>query len=331
MRERLNNIKNLAIAQIINASEKEELDRIKTQYLGKNGELNQVSKSLSSLSREERSDIGKLLNDVKKTISETIDNSSLTTPRASASPDITLPGFPIPVGFLHPTTVVIRQMNSILKSYGFSVIDGPEIETEEYNFSRLNLPPDHPARDLQDTIYIEEPSTLLRTHTSSVEARVLENLQPPLRVVIPGKCYRYENANSTNHYIFNQYQAVVVGENVTMANLFATIETFFKHLYGEGVKIRFRQKYYPEVEPGVGPDMLCTFCQGKGCQVCKYRGWIEMGGAGMIHPNILKKVGIDPQKFSGFAWGMGLDRFVMTKFGISDIRSLYNGDISYSV
>src|SRR3989344_4395358 len=316
MRERLNNIKNLAIAQIINASEKEELDRIKTQYLGKNGELNQVSKSLSSLSREERSDIGKLLNDVKKTISETIDNSSLTTPRASASPDITLPGFPIPVGFLHPTTVVIRQMNSILKSYGFSVIDGPEIETEEYNFSRLNLPPDHPARDLQDTIYIEEPSTLLRTHTSSVEARVLENLQPPLRVVIPGKCYRYENANSTNHYIFNQYQAVVVGENVAMANLFATIETFFKHLYGEGVKIRFRQKYYPEVEPGVGPDMLCTFCQGKGCQVCKYRGWIEMGGAGMIHPNILKKVGIDPQKFSGFAWGMGLDRFVMTKFEI---------------
>ena len=331
MRERLNNIKNLAIAQIINASEKEELDRIKTQYLGKNGELNQVSKSLSSLSREERSDIGKLLNDVKKTISETIDNPSLPPPRASASPDITLPGFPIPVGFLHPTTVVVRQMNSILKSYGFSVIDGPEIETEEYNFSRLNLPPDHPARDLQDTIYIEEPSTLLRTHTSSVEARVLENLQPPLRVVIPGKCYRYENANSTNHYIFNQYQAVVVGENVTMANLFATIETFFKHLYGEGVKIRFRQKYYPEVEPGVGPDMLCTFCQGKGCQVCKYRGWIEMGGAGMIHPNILKKVGIDPQKFSGFAWGMGLDRFVMTKFGISDIRSLYNGDISYSV
>ena len=331
MRERLNNIKNLAIAQIINASEKEELDRIKTQYLGKNGELNQISKSLSSLSQEERSDIGRLLNDVKKTISEAIDNSSLTAPRASASPDITLPGFPIPVGFLHPTTVVIRQMNSILKSYGFSVIDGPEIETEEYNFSRLNLPPDHPARDLQDTIYIEEPSTLLRTHTSSVEARVLENLQPPLRVVIPGKCYRYENANSTNHYIFNQYQAVVVGENVTMANLFATIETFFKHLYGEGVKIRFRQKYYPEVEPGVGPDMLCTFCQGKGCQVCKYRGWIEMGGAGMIHPNILKKVGIDPQKFSGFAWGMGLDRFVMTKFGISDIRSLYNGDISYSV
>jgi phenylalanyl-tRNA synthetase alpha chain len=212
---------------------------------------------------------------------------------------------------------------------GFSVADGPEIENDEYNYNRLNLPADHPARDLQDSLYIDEPNFLLRTHTSSVESHLLAEVKPPFRYVIPGKVYRYENANATNNIMFYQYEGMAVGTDITLAQLKGTLDLFVKKFFGEKRKTRFRCKYYPQVEPGVGVDISCIFCNKKGCTVCKYRGWIEMLGAGMVHPNMFIKAGLDPEVYSGFAWGMGLDRIVMQRYGISDIRSLYNGDIGY--
>ena len=222
-------------------------------------------------------------------------------------------------------------MNDIFQSLGFSVADGPEIETDEFNYNRLNLPADHPARDLQDSLYLQEPDILLRTHTSSVEAHILAEHKPPYRFVFPGKAYRYENVNASNHMMFYHYQGVAVGEGITLANLKWTLDIFVKKFFGPDRKTRFRCKYYPEVEPGVGVDIDCQFCKGKGCPVCKNRGWIEMLGAGMIHPNMLKKVGLDPQKYSGFAWGMGLDRITMSRYQINDIRALYNGDLTYKL
>ena len=329
---RLLNLKNEGLAMIIQAKDVEELERLRIQYLGKSGLLAQLAKDLPKLEAAERAEMGHLFNDVKQTLNETF-CSQLKTKDSSRSieADLSLPGIPINIGLLHPITATARAMNTIFQSLGFSVADGPEIENDEFNYNRLNLPADHPARDLQDSLYIKEPDIMLRTHTSSVEAHILADHQPPYRFVFPGKSYRYENANASNHYMFFQYQGVAVGEHITMANLKWTLETFINQFYGPQRKSRFRCKYYPEVEPGVGVDIDCPFCKQKGCSVCKNRGWIEILGGGMIHPNLFKRVGLDPQKYSGFAWGMGLDRIAMTRYGITDIRSLYNGDLIYKI
>lgn len=330
MREKLQNIKNEALAQIISASDSEELERLRAHYLGKKGVLAEAAKELPNLEMEERIEIGKSFNDVKSAIENAIQSSNLKSQNVNEI-DLSLPGKNIPVGVLHPITAVAREMNNIFQSLGFSVADGPEIETDEYNYDRLNLPVDHPARDLQDSLYIKEPDLLLRTQTSSVEAHLLEDHKPPYRFVFPGKAYRYENVSATNHMMFFQYQGLAVGENITLANLKWTLETFIKKFYGEKKLIRFRCKYYPEVEPGVGVDIDCPFCKQKGCTVCKQRGWIEILGAGMVHPKMLKRVGLDPEKYSGFAWGIGLDRVAMTRYGIKDIRALFNGDLVYNI
>lgn len=233
------------------------------------------------------------------------------------------------IGHLHPITKTIREMNQLFTSLGFSVMDGSEIEEDEYCFRRLNVPPDHPAIDMQDTIYIKEPNFLLRTQTSSVEARTLENYKPPFKIVAPGRVYRNENVNKSNHFIFHQYQAVVVLKEASLKDLFGILDVLFKKMYGPGVVVRYRNKYYPEVEPGVGPDMQCFNCHGKGCSLCKGIGWIEMGGAGIIHPNVLKMAGIDSKKWMGFAFGLGLDRWVMAKYNITDIRTLLGGNLGY--
>jgi phenylalanyl-tRNA synthetase alpha chain len=220
-------------------------------------------------------------------------------------------------------------MFEIFKHLGFSIMEGPEIETDIYNFEKMNLPKDHPARSLQDVLYIEEPEILLRSQTSSVEAHSLENLKPPVRVVVAGKCYRFENVNASNNSMFYQFQGVALQKGLSMADLKGTLYYFAKEFFGKDRKIRFRCKYYPEVEPSAGLDLDCPFCKGKGCTVCKGRGWMEMLGCGMIHPNILKGFGYNTNEISGFAFGMGLDRIVMDRFKIKDIRSLYNGDIKY--
>lgn len=317
-------------ADLVNANTNGSFDSLYLKYLSKtHGLLTQEIKFLGKLSLEEKRELGPKLNELKKYIEEKIEegrHAYQMSQITSADIDLTIPYPPIKTGYLHPTTQVIRQMNEFFRYHGFSIGEGPEIETAEYNFRRLNLPEGHPATDLQDTLFIKEPNILLRTHTSSVEARILEKLKPPIRVVVPGKCFRNETANPTNSSFFHQYQGFVVDKGITIQNLRWIMEKFHQYLFeDDSIELRFRYKYYPEVSPGMGVDVKCRFCHGEGCSVCKQRGWVEVLGCGMIHYNTLKMSGIDPETYTGFAWGMGLDRLVMAKFGISDIRKLYGG------
>lgn len=301
------------------------------QYLGGKSEFARLAAMIRQVPKDGRARVGTVLNEVKKTIEATIgDKRPAISHQLSAEYfDVTMPGHTPKLGHYHPTTLVVREMNAIFAAMGFSIGDGPEIETDEYNYNRTNLPIDHPARDLQDSLYIEEPNWLLRTHTSSVESHLLQDVKPPFRFVIPGKVYRYENANASNNIMFYQYEGMAVATDITMADLKGTLDVFVRKFFGEKRETRFRCKYYPQVEPGVGIDISCAFCNKKGCTICKGRGWIEMLGAGMVHPNMFRKAGLDPKIYSGFAWGMGLDRIVMQRYRIQDIRSLYNGDIGY--
>src|SRR5258706_2500330 len=332
MQEELINAKNQAMAQIMAATDAEELEQIRIDLFGRNGKITTLVKKIKEVPQDERQQVGILINETKRTIEELLSNhknSLKETVREWFDP--TLPVKPARIGNLHPTSIVISEMVEIFKNMGFSITEGPEIESDHYNFELLNLPKDHPARSLQDVLYIEEPEVLLRSHTSSVETRSIENLKPPFRVVVAGKCYRFENVNASNNAMFYQFQGFVLQQGISMADLKGNLYHFAKTYFGEERKIRFRCKYYPEVEPGVGLDLDCQFCGGRGCSVCKGRGWIEMLGAGMIHPNILRNFKINPKEISGFAFGMGLDRIVMDRFKITDIRSLYNGDIKYQI
>jgi len=331
---KIQNLKNQAISAILQAKDEKELESLRVAYLGRKGQISQLLKKLAKLEQEKRKTTGRFLNEVKRAIEGAVNeqHQKLTIQKKAGGKtwfDITQPGYPVKIGHLHPTTLVINQMFEIFKHLGFSIADGPEIETDKYNFEILNLPKDHPARALQDTLFIKEPEILLRSHTSSIEARVLATYQPPYRVVAAGKCYRYEAVNASNNAVFYQFQGFGVQKGLSMAELKGMLFYFVKEFFGQERKIRFRCKYYPEVEPGGGLDIDCPFCHQKGCSVCKGRGWIELLGCGMIHPNILKNFGYDPAKISGFAFGMGLDRIVMDHFKINDIRSLYNGDIRY--
>ena len=308
-----------------------ELDLLYFKYLGKKGSTTQILKSLRGLSLQDKKVYGPILNDLKKSQESQIGlkRSDLALNTLHSTLDLTIPGNPQNIGRLHPTTTIVREMNEFFLHQGFSIGEGPEIEDIEYNFRRLNLPEGHPATDLQDTLFIQEPNLLLRTHTSSVETRMLSAYKPPMRIVVPGKCYRNETTSLTNSAFFYQYQGFVVDKGITMGHLKDTLTKFHQFLFGADVKLRFRYKYYPEVSPGMGVDMECRFCHGSGCHVCKYRGYIEVLGSGMIHYNTLKACGIDPEVYSGFAFGMGLDRLVMSKYGIADIRKLYGGEIVY--
>jgi phenylalanyl-tRNA synthetase alpha chain len=330
MNEDLQNLKNEAMAQIMDAKTLNELTEIEKAYLGRNGKLNNITKKIKDIPTNERKDTGRLINEIKSTINLAVrekGQSFKIEKRDWFDPTIPVK---VKVGHYHPTTLVIKELYSIFKHMGFSFVEGPEIETEEFNFEKLNLPRDHPARSLQDALYAEDPDVVLRTHTSSVEARVLAQHKSPFRVVVAGKCYRYENVNASNNVMFYQFQGVALQKGLSMADLKGTLFYFAREFFGKDREVRFRCKYYPEVEPGGGLDLNCPFCNKKGCAVCKGRGWLEMLGCGMIHPNILRVFGYDPKEISGFAFGMGLDRLVMDKYGIDDIRSLYNGDISYT-
>lgn len=231
-------------------------------------------------------------------------------------------------GHIHPLTRTMDEIVRIFAEHGFELALGPEIETEHYNFDALNVPKDHPARDMQDTFWIKgEKETVLRTHTSPVQIRYMEKHKPPLRIIVPGKVFRYEATDATHETQFHQVEGLVVGENVTMAGLRGTLEIFFKKLFGDDIRMRMRPSFFPFVEPGVEIDISCFLCKGLGCNVCKSSGWIEVMGGGMVHPNVLHASGIDPRKYSGFAFGMGVDRLVMAKYGIEDVRLLYAGDL----
>jgi len=329
----LKKILNQSKSKISQAKTQADLEKNRIEILGRNGLINKLFSDIKNQS--DPKSYGQQLNQLKNTLESLILSQSK---QVSSDSKIVNSKLKIEnsnfgsskIGHLHPITITERLLNNLFTDLGFSIYHGPEIETDEYCFERLNLPKDHPARDLQDSIYIDEPEILLRTQTSSIEARLLSQEKPPFRAAFPGKTYRNEKVNKSNHFIFHQYQAVVVDKNVTLKDLFGTMDLMFKKLYGSKVVTRYRVKYYPEVEPGVGPDMQCFSCHGSGCPICKGAGWIEMGGAGIIHPTVLQKAGIDPTVWSGFAFGMGLDRWTMAKFNIKDIRTLTGGNIAYT-
>lgn len=298
-----------------------------------NGEITKLIKAIPGLSAEEKKTAGQLINAFVTEIKDQLESHKqkfLISKISDPLIDLSIPQKSYPIGNLHPITIVTREINNFFRYYGYSIYEGPDIETYEYNFEKLNLPYGHPATDLQDSLYIEEPDILLRTHTSSIEARLLTEQKPPIRAAFAGPCYRNETVNATNSSFFFQYQGVCVEKGISIRNLFATLTDFHKFLFGKDVKLRFRYKYYPEVSPGVGVDMECKFCKGDGCNVCKYRGFIEVLGSGMIHYNTLKMCGIDPEEYTGFAFGIGLDRLVMQTFEINDIRKLYFHGMVYA-
>lgn len=311
-----------------------QLEQVRIKYLGrKDGELNNFLKGLKDMPEEERRRVGPVLQGLRRELEDLLEKAGerLSKETEENKKPIKSGGliYNPKVGHLHPVTQTIRDLNGYFASLGYSVVDGPEIETDEFCFERLNVPKDHPAREMQDTIYLKQPQYLLRTHTSSVESRVLAKFEPPYKVVCPGRAYRNEKVNRSNHFVFHQYQGFAVMPNASLKDLFGTLTGLFQRLFGPKVVVRFRNKYYPEVEPGVGPDMLCFNCSGKGCGVCKGVGWIEMGGAGLIHPNLMKMAGLDTKKWRGFAFGLGLDRWVMARYKIDDIRVLTGGDLAY--
>lgn len=324
--DRLKNLKISFQKDLDLIKDQDDLDACRINYLGRNGLINQAFQSLDrSNIKEESKDLNILKTQIVNLLLEKEKNLNKVEVPPVENP--TLPGTRQKIGYLHPTTMVIRSMNEFFRHQGFSVYDGPEIENDDFCFNKLNLPKDHPARELTDTLYISEPDILLRCHTSSVETRCMTNEKLPIRIVVPGKVYRNENTNATNGSMFYQYEGLVVDKGISMANLKSTLIEFVKFLYGPQTVTRFRCKYYPQVEPGAGLDIQCQFCYGKGCSVCKYRGFIEALGSGMVHPNVLKKCGIDPKIYTGFAFGMGLDRLVMLKYKIDDIRKLYSGEL----
>ncbi len=319
------------LSKISQAGRLKDLDETYlTLFSKKHGEITKLVKELVLLPLDEKQEIGPLLNSLQEELKNAVEiKKSELEWQKYQDPliDLTYPEKPARSGMLHPTTQVIREMNSFFRYHGYSIVEGPEIETEEYNFRKLNLPKGHPATDLQDTLYVSG-DILLTSHTSSIEARLLTSQKPPIRAAFPGKSFRNETLNSTNAAFFHQYQGVVVDKGITIQHLMGILDAFHRFLFGNDVELRYRYKYYPEVSPGMGVDMRCLFCNGNGCHICKHTGWLEILGSGMIHYNILKMCGIEPEEYTGFAFGMGLDRLVMQRFGISDIRKLY-GEIIY--
>lgn len=332
--EKLSNLRILFKNKLTEATQTGDFDTLYLAMFSKtNGEITKLLKTLPTLGLEEKKKAGSLINAFIEEARSTIDHIKAEYLHTSVNDpliDLTLPANTYPTGNLHPITIVTREINEFFRYYGYSVYEGPDIEKYEYNFQKLNLPIGHPATDLQDSLYLKEPDILLRTHTSSIEARLLTEQKPPIRAAFAGPCYRNETVNATNSSFFFQYQGVCVEKGISIGNLFSTLTDFHKFLFGKDVKLRFRYKYYPEVSPGVGVDMECKFCKGQGCSVCKHRGFIEVLGSGMIHYNTLKMCGIDPEEYTGFAFGIGLDRLVMQKYEINDIRKLYFHGMVYA-
>lgn len=311
------------------------LEAVKIKYLGKKGPIQDLMKGLRDLSAEERPIAGKTINDLKEHISQEIERTSNSLilqeenqRLAHENIDVTLPGRRQHVGRKHIISQAIDEMIDILIGMGFSVKYGPDIDTDYYNFEALNFAAEHPARDMQDTFYIST-NVLLRTHTSNIQARVMEAHKPPLRIIAPGKVYRNETITARSHVFFQQVEALYVDVGVSFADLQWTMTQFLSKLFSHEVETRFRPSYFPFVEPGMEVDIRCLSCQGQGCALCKHTGWLEIAGAGMVHPEVLKNGGIDPEVYSGFAWGMGVERLILLKYGVTDIRMFTENDLRF--
>lgn len=335
MKQQLENIEKVAKKELDSCTSIKELDDLRVKYLGKKGELKAILNQMGKFAPDERKEMGQFANRVKSDIENAISQKlevlkvqELENKIRSEEIDITLPGKKIEVGKLHPLTTVMNEIKDIFLGMGFSIADGPEVEYDYYNFEALNLPPDHPARDTQDTFYITD-NILLRTQTSSVQVHVMENQKPPIRIISPGRVYRSDAVDATHSPLFHQIEGLVVDKGITMGDLKGTLETLMKRLYGDNCKIRLRPHHFPFTEPSAEVDVMCFNCHGEGCRVCKNEGYIELLGAGMVHPKVLENCGIDSSIYSGFAFGLGLERVVMRRYNINDMRMLYENDMRF--
>ena len=329
----LNLFKNQAEKAVKQAENLKELNEIFKRYLGKKGKITQVLRSLKGLPEKERKKGGELANQLKKELSSLIKEKSRELRVAGYKLqdewfDVTVPGKKIALGRLHPLTLVQRKIEEIFQAMGFSTVEGPEIENQWYNFDALNIPKDHPARDVWDTFYLKN-GMLLRTHTSPVQIRYIEKNNPPLRIIVPGRIFRHEATDASHEINFYQVEGLMIGKDITAANFKAIIKEFFSRFFEKEVKIRLRPSYFPFTEPSFEVDISCLVCKGRGCKVCSKTGWVELMGAGMVHPNVLKSCGLNPKNWQGFAFGIGMDRLAMMKYKINDIRLFYSGNLRF--
>ena len=340
MLEELEELRIKALTELEEIADSITLEQWRVCYLGKKSRLTQILRSLSALSLDKRQKIGAYANTIKKALEIALEEKGKVLKEAllvsfleSKRLDITLPGQSIPIGRLHPVTQTLEEIYQVFQNMGFQLVEGPDVEWDYYNFEALNIPQDHPARDMFATLWIDSSKDkkrrLLRTHTSPMQIRIMEQRQPPIMVVVPGRCYRYEATDTTHESMFYQVEGLAVDKNITLADLKGTLFEFCRCLFGKERKVRFRCDYFPFVEPGAELAIECLACSGNGCRTCGYSGWIEILGAGMVHPNVLKKVNIDPEVYSGFAFGLGVERIPMLRYGIDDIRLFYGNDLRF--
>lgn len=335
MEEKVTSLRHLFQTDLKEVKNIKDAEYLKVKYLGKKGPLQDLMLNLRECAAEERPRFGKMINDLKEEIAALCDRclqgfSQLEQEERISKEkiDISLPGRKNFIGRKHPITIMMQEVIDVLSGMGFSAQYGPDIDTDYYNFEGLNYPKDHPARDMQDTFYISE-DLLLRSHTSNTQLRVMESHKPPIRIIAPGNAYRNETISARSHVFFHQVEGLYIDKGVSFADLLSTMNEFWSKLFHTHVEIRFRPSYFPFVEPGMEVDLKCTSCQGSGCRLCKQTGWLEVAGAGMVHPEVLKNGGIDPEEYSGYAWGMGIDRLAMLRYGIKDIRSFTENDLRF--
>lgn len=335
MKEKLQSIKQTVSEALTSVQDLNGLEELRIRYLGKKGELTAVLKGMGALSAEERPKIGALANEIRAYLENEIDERKQELSKKLQEQklkreviDVTMPGRKNPEGRLHPLTQVLDDLKDIFIGLGFQIAEGPEVEYDYYNFEALNIPKNHPARDTQDTFYIED-NIVLRTQTSPMQVRVMEKQKPPIRIIAPGRVYRSDAVDATHSPVFHQVEGLVVDKGVTMADLKGTLEAFIKELYGEDTKVRFRPHHFPFTEPSAEVDVSCFVCGGEGCRVCKGEGWIEILGCGMVHPKVLANCGIDPEIYSGFAFGLGLERIAMRRYDIDDLRLFFENDLRF--
>jgi phenylalanyl-tRNA synthetase alpha chain len=349
LRERLESLRAGAMERLGRAATADELEELRHALLGRSGELTALLKRLGTVDSADRPALGQLANEVRGAVESAIDDrlgvlrtADLEARLATEAIDMSAPGTPMPVGHLHPVMTLMRDLRDLFHAYGFEVFEGPEVETEEFNFELLNIPADHPARDLWDTLYVAEPSsveagaprpaedgTILRTHTSPAQLRAMRALDPPIRVLTPGRCFRYEAVDASHGFEFFQVEGLVVDRTTNLADLKGMLEEAARALYGRDVRTRFRPGYYPFTEPSVAFDIGCLVCGGDGCPACRRSGWMTILGAGMVHPEVLRAGGFDPDQYQGYAFGMGPDRMTMLRHGIGDIRLFFSADLRF--
>jgi phenylalanyl-tRNA synthetase alpha chain len=340
MLKQLEELRREALSELNQVSELEELESWRVHHLGKKSKLTQILRSLATLPLEERKKVGAQANEIKRALEsglvekkKFLEEIHLATSLEREGLDVTLPGRPVPIGRLHPTTQVLEEICDVFKNMGFQVFEGPDVEWDYYNFEALNIPQWHPARDMFATLWVDpemdKESRLLRTHTSPMQIRLMEKKCPPIRAIMPGRVYRYEATDATHESMLYQVEGLAIDKDITLADLKGTLFEFSRCLFGEERKVRFRCDYFPFVEPGVEVAIECSACHGTGCRLCGYSGWIEILGAGMTHPDVLKRGDIDPEIYSGFAFGMGVERIAILRYGIDDIRLFYRNDLRF--